>query len=54
MTYYIALAIGGLPGALRGLSQTLRLASMFARASGNNVPTVTDIRDAWRDLGGAE
>lgn len=44
--------IGKRPGALRGLSQTLRLASMFALASGEARPSVEHIRDAWADLGG--
>jgi hypothetical protein len=48
----LCLGIGRRPGALRGLSQTLRLASMFAAASGTNRPTVEHIRDAWQDLGG--
>lgn len=46
------LAIGRRPGALRGLSQTLRLASMFAASSGQTLPTLEHIRDAWADLGG--
>ncbi|MCJ8285131.1 AAA family ATPase [Halomonas sp.] len=41
--------IGRRPGALRGLSQTLRLASMFA---GGSRPGVEHIRAAWQDLGG--
>jgi DNA transposition AAA+ family ATPase len=48
----LCLGIGRRPGALRGLSQTLRLASMFAAASGTNRPGVEHIRDAWKDLGG--
>lgn len=40
--------IGKRPGALRGLSQTLRLASLFASGK----PSVTHIRAAWKDLGG--
>lgn len=48
----LCLGIGRRPGALRGLSQTLRLASMFAAASGTNRPGVEHIRDAWQDLGG--
>lgn len=48
----LCLGIGRRPGALRGLSQTLRLASMFAAASGTNRPAVEHIRDAWQDLGG--
>lgn len=50
-TRKFCLAIGCRPGALRGLSQTLRLATLFAR----NVdkPLGLDvIRDAWADLGG--
>lgn len=45
----LCLEIGRRPGALRGLSQTLRLASMFANG---NRPGVAHIRDAWQDLGG--
>lgn len=45
------LNIGKRPGALRGLSQTLRLASMFAAGSGGALAT-EHIRDAWADLGG--
>lgn len=48
----LCLGIGRRPGALRGLSQTLRLASMFAAATGAARPTVEHIRDAWQDLGG--
>ena len=43
------LSIGRRPGALRGLTQTLRLASMFAA---NESTTVEHLRDAWADLGG--
>ena len=48
----LCLSIGRRPGALRGLSQTLRLASMFAATSGGQRPGVEHIRDAWADLGG--
>ncbi|MCC5811176.1 MAG: AAA family ATPase [Ectothiorhodospiraceae bacterium] len=48
----LCLGIGRRPGALRGLSQTLRLASMFALESGAGRPGVEHIRDAWQDLGG--
>lgn len=48
----LCLGIGRRPGALRGLSQTLRLASMFAAAGGASRPRAEHIRDAWRDLGG--
>lgn len=41
-------AIAKRPGALRGLSQTLRLASMLAGSR----PTIDHIRAAWADLGG--
>lgn len=37
------------PGALRGLSQTLAMASMFAEGG---TPGVSHIRAAWADLGG--
>ena len=43
--------IGMRPGALRGLSQTIRLANLFAKQS--DLPLSLDIiRDAWADLGG--
>lgn len=48
----LCLGIGRRPGALRGLSQTLRLASMFAATTGAARPGVEHIRDAWQDLGG--
>jgi DNA transposition AAA+ family ATPase len=48
----LCLGIGRRPGALRGLSQTLRLASMFAATAGERLPGVEHIRDAWADLGG--
>ncbi|MCS4503862.1 AAA family ATPase [Arhodomonas aquaeolei] len=48
----LCLSIGRRPGALRGLSQTLRLASMFATTAGAGRPGVEHIRDAWADLGG--
>lgn len=40
------------PGALRGVTKTLRLASMFAAGDGVEQPTLGHIRVAWRDLGG--
>lgn len=45
------LAIGKRPGALRGLSQTLRLATLFANNVGEPL-SLQIIRDAWTDLGG--
>ncbi len=48
----ICLSIGKRPGALRGLSQTLRLAAMFASMAGAARPGVEHLRDAWQDLGG--
>ncbi|WIX31215.1 AAA family ATPase [Salinicola sp. JS01] len=48
----LCLGIGRRPGALRGLCQTLRLASMFAAAGGASRPSAQHIRDAWQDLGG--
>ncbi|MEC7378233.1 MAG: hypothetical protein VX421_11520, partial [Pseudomonadota bacterium] len=45
------LAIGRRPGALRGLSQTLRLATLFANNVGEPL-SLQIIRDAWTDLGG--
>lgn len=47
----LCLSIGRRPGALRGLSQTLRLAAMFATGNGGH-PDVENIREAWADLGG--
>jgi DNA transposition AAA+ family ATPase len=44
-------AIARKPGGLRGLTKTLRLASMFA-AGAHRTLICTDIRAAWRDLGG--
>lgn len=46
------LGIGRRPGALRGLSQTLRLSTMFAFSQGKQLPELEHIRDAWADLGG--
>lgn len=43
--------IAAKPGGLRGLTKTLRLASMFAVGAGRAV-SCDDIRAAWRDLGG--
>lgn len=48
----LCLEIGRRPGALRGLSQTLRLATMFAASTGGGALQASHIRDAWRDLGG--
>lgn len=45
------MAIGRRPGALRGLSQTLRLATLFANNVGQPLSEQI-IRDAWADLGG--
>lgn len=44
--------IAARPGGLRGLTKTLRLASMFA-AGREEAPNCGDIKAAWRDLGGA-
>jgi len=43
--------IAGKPGGLRGLTKVLRLASMFAAGDGRSL-SCTDIKAAWRDLGG--
>ena len=43
--------IAAKPGALRGLTKVLRLASMFAAGDGRAI-TCEDIKSAWRDLGG--
>ncbi len=43
--------IGMRPGALRGLSQTIRLATFFAN-NANQPLSLEIIRDAWADLGG--
>lgn len=48
----LCLGIGKRPGALRGLSQTLRLASMFSASAGAARLGAEHIRDAWADLGG--
>lgn len=45
--------IASKPGALRGLTKTLRLASMHAAAEGRAV-CCADVKTAWRELGGAE
>lgn len=50
-TRKFCIAIGKRPGALRGLSQTLRLASLFANNVGEPL-SLPIIRDAWADLGG--
>lgn len=43
--------IGMRPGALRGLSQTIRLATFFSNNAGQPL-SLEIIRDAWADLGG--
>lgn len=43
--------IGMRPGALRGLNQTIRLATLFANNAGKPL-SLGIIRDAWADLGG--
>ncbi len=45
--------IASRPGALRQLTKTLRLASMHAAAEGRAI-CCTDVKTAWRELGGAE
>ena len=45
--------IASKPGALRGLTKVLRLASMFAAAQ-NRTLCCEDVKTAWRELGGAE
>lgn len=45
--------IASKPGALRGLTKVLRLASMHAAAHSRTL-CCDDIRTAWRELGGAE
>ena len=44
--------IAGQPGALRGLTKTLRLASMMAAGEGASALDVEIIKAAWLDLGG--
>lgn len=46
--------IAGKPGALRGVTKVLRLASMFAAGdtAANGTISLEHIRAAWRDLGG--
>jgi Uncharacterized ATPase, putative transposase len=45
--------IAGKPGALRGMTKVLRLASMFAVAEKRSL-AYDDVRAAWRELGGVE
>lgn len=45
--------IASKPGALRGLTKTLRLASMHAAADSRAI-CCADVKTAWRELGGAE
>lgn len=45
--------IASKPGALRGMTKVLRLASMYA-AAGKRVLGLEDVRAAWKELGGAE
>lgn len=47
------LDIAGRPGALRGLTKVLRLAAMQAAAESRPI-CCTDVKTAWRELGGAE
>lgn len=42
------------PGALRGLTKVLRLATVQARSEGRGAVNYDDVRGAWRELGGAE
>lgn len=43
--------IASKPGALRGMTKVLRMASMFAAGEGRQISS-DDIKAAWRDLGG--
>ncbi|CAA0103254.1 AAA family ATPase [Zhongshania aliphaticivorans] len=43
--------IASKPGALRGMTKVLRMASMFAAGEGRDINSA-DIKAAWRDLGG--
>ena len=45
--------IAGKPGALRGMTKVLRLASMYASAE-KRALEFDDVRAAWKELGGAE
>lgn len=47
-------AIGNKPGALRAVTKTLRLASMFASGAGEEGISATHIKAAFDDLGGSE
>jgi DNA transposition AAA+ family ATPase len=47
------MGIASKPGALRGVSKTLRLAAMHAAAEGRTI-NGADVKAAWRELGGAE
>lgn len=50
---HVLVDIASKPGALRGLAKTLRLASMHAAAESRAI-CCTDVKTAWRELGGAE
>lgn len=50
---HVLLDIASKPGALRGVSKTLRLAAMHAAAESRAI-CCTDVKTAWRELGGAE
>ncbi len=52
-TIDLLVAIGNKPGALRGVTKTLRLASMFAAGAGAPL-NATHVKAAYADLGGAE
>lgn len=52
-TRALLLDIASKPGALRGVTKVLRLASMFAAAEQRTL-SYDDVRAAWRELGGVE
>lgn len=49
----LAKVIGRKPGALRQISETLRLAAIFAAGHGRQI-TADDVREAWMNRGGEE
>jgi len=46
--------IGRRPGALRGLTNTLRLAAMYRQGKGDTAIALQHVRAAWREHGGEE
>ena len=46
--------IGRRPGALRGLTNTLRLASMYAQGRGDSAIELQHVKAAWKEHGSEE